>query len=192
MRPPPEDPLDAALALVRSLADHEVSHALGGALALGLWAVPRATMDVDLNAFVDDDDLDNLFSALEQLGIPVDREGCRGQVVREGMFVVHWGRIRIDIFLPSIEYAWQAERTRRRVEIENQPVWVLSPEALAVFKLLFFRAKDLADLQRLLAVQGDKLDRSAIRESLVEMMGDGDERVVKWDQLVTEQMSEET
>jgi hypothetical protein len=34
----------------------------------------------------------------------------------------------------------------------------LSPEDLAVFKLLFFRAKDLLDLERLVAFLGDAFD----------------------------------
>lgn len=50
--------------------------------------------------------------------------------------------------------------------------------------MLFFRAKDIVDLQRLIAVQGDRLDRAYVREWLVRMMGDDDERVRKWDELV--------
>jgi hypothetical protein len=70
--------------------------------------------------------------------------------------------------------------------VEGRPVWFLSAEALAVFKLLFFRPKDLVDLQRLLAVQGPALDTAYIRRHLVEMMGEDDERTRRWDELVDE------
>ncbi len=67
--------------------------------------------------------------------------------------------------------------------VENQQAWFLSAEALSVFKLLFFRAKDIVDLQRLVAVQGDRLDLDYVRRQIVSLMGDGDERVSRWDEL---------
>jgi hypothetical protein len=63
-----------------------------------------------------------------------------------GMAVVQFGSYRVDLFAPSIPFSREAERTRRRVELDGQAAYVLSPEALAVFKLLFFRAKDIVDL----------------------------------------------
>lgn len=41
----------------------------------------------------------------------------------------------------------------------------------------------LVDLERLVAVQGSKLDRAYVRVKVVEMMGEGDERVARWDAL---------
>jgi len=40
----PLDPLDAGLAVARAFERDEISYALGGALAYGLWGVPRATI----------------------------------------------------------------------------------------------------------------------------------------------------
>jgi hypothetical protein len=62
---------------------------------------------------------------------------------------------------------------------------VLSAECLAVFKLLFFRAKDPVDLERLVAVQGPQLDAGYIRYHVAEMMGEDDERVQRWDEITT-------
>lgn len=70
---------------------------------------------------------------------------------------------------------------RRRVSDEGWQGWFLSAESIAVFKLLFFRAKDLVDLERLIAVQGADLDGAYVRRWLVDMMGDDDERVLRWD-----------
>ncbi len=53
-----------------------------------------------------------------------------------------------------------------------------------MFKLLFFRPKDLADLERLLAVRGPGFDRAYVRRWMVDMMGEADPRVVAWDDLV--------
>ena len=92
--------------------------------------------------------------------------------------------MRIDVFLPSIEFSREAERTRVRVSDESGwSGWVLSAEAIAVFKLLFFRGKDVVDLERLIAVRPE-LDRAYVRRWIVEMMSEDDERVLTWDQLV--------
>ena len=52
-----------------------------------------------------------------------------------------------------------------------------------MFKLLFFRGKDRVDLERLIAVRPE-LDRGYVRRWIVEMMGDADERVAAWDEMV--------
>jgi hypothetical protein len=55
-----------------------------------------------------------------------------------------------------------------------------------VFKLLFFRGKDVVDLERLIAVQGAALDAAYVRRHVVTMLGDDDPRVVTWDRLWSE------
>jgi hypothetical protein len=63
-------------------------------------------------------------------------------------------------------------------------VSVLASEALAIFKLMFFRSKDIADLERLVATQGSAMDLAYVRHWIADMMGDDDPRVAKWDELV--------
>ena len=151
-------------------------------MAFGLWAVPRATVDVDVDVFLDGEGVDGVFGALEALGITLDRDEARERNLREGMFVGRWGLYRIDVFTPSIDFAWEARRTRVRRDLGGHSIWVLSAEAIAVFKLLFFRTKDIADLERLVAVHVD-LDRGYVRDHVVGMMGEDDERVREWDRM---------
>jgi hypothetical protein len=54
----------------------------------------------------------------------------------------------------------------------------------AVFKLLCFRDKDLADLRRLVAVQGRALDDAWVRRHILAMRGEGDERMSAWDAII--------
>ncbi len=63
----------------------------------------------------------------------------------------------------------------------DTPIRVLSAEDLTVFKLLFFRGKDVVDVERLVAAQGNRLDRQYVRTWLVSCVGEGDERVRRWD-----------
>ena len=85
--------------------------------------------------------------------------------------------------LPSIRFSWEAEHTRVRVtDAAGWSGWFLSAEALAVFKLLFFRDKDVVDLERLVAVRPE-LDLAYVRRWITEMMGEDDERTRKWDEI---------
>lgn len=183
LQPLPSDPLDAALRIAAAFEAAGISYALGGALAYGLWAVPRATVDVDVNVFVGNERLPEVFRALVAVGVAIDEPQARLQNEAQGMFVGRWGLYRIDVFTPSIEFSKEAEATRVLHALADREAWVLSAEAIAVFKLLFFRTKDLADLERLVAVRRE-LHTDYVRARLVAMMGEDDERVIAWDRIV--------
>ncbi len=177
------DPLELALRLAGQLEQRAVPYAIGGALAYGLWAIPRATADVDLNVFVEGPGLAAVYDALEAGGVPVDRARASSAASREGMFEAWTGPIRVDVFVPSIDFSREAEARRVRREVAGVAAWFLSAEALAVFKLLFFRPKDVADLERLVALRRGRLDLDYVRGWLVRLMGEDDERVKRWDEL---------
>ncbi len=180
----PVDPLSLGLALGRAFERSRVPYALGGALAYGVWAVPRGTVDVDINAFVQEPELPRVFEALDSLGIEYDPASATRASRDAGLFVVRHSGFRIDIFTPSIPFSWEALRTRVSVTIDGEAFWFLSAEALSVFKLLFFRGKDLVDLERLVAVQGDRLDRAYVRQQIADTMGEDDERTRAWDRII--------
>ena len=92
--------------------------------------------------------------------------------------------MRIDVFVPSIPIYAEAAKRVQKALLLGRPISILSAEDLAVFKLLFFRAKDVTDVERLLAFQGRRLDAAYVRRWLVTLVGGEDERVVRWDGLV--------
>jgi hypothetical protein len=176
---------EAARIIASDLESAGIPYAIGGALALAIAGVPRGTADVDINVFVSDGDLPPVIDRLRALGIEIDPPSAIARAKLDGMFVGRWDGMRIDVFLPSIAFAHEAARTRIRVtDAEGWSGWFLAPEALAVFKLLFFRGKDLVDLERLVAVRVGELDHEYVRRWIVDMMGDDDERVRRWDQMV--------
>lgn len=183
MTPAPTDAFEAGIRVARVLEDHGVPYALGGALAYGQYGIPRATNDVDVNVFVGPDRLGDVFAALRALGIVVEEDAARAANAAEGMIVLRYGLFRLDLFTPSIDFAWEAGRTRVQHPVDDVRVWFLSVEALCVFKLLFFRAKDLVDLERLIAVQRTGIDGAYVRAHIVAMMGPDDPRVARWDAL---------
>jgi len=173
---------DAVRRLIDTLESSGVEYAFGGAIALAAWSEPRATADVDIVLFVADGEHDKAVDAVEAAGVVVDRRAALLEAAARGLFVGRIGRVRIDAFVPSIPYYDEARVRRVRTEIAGRPTWVHSAEALAVFKMLFFRPKDLIDIVRMLEVRGSDFDRTHVRSALVEML-DEDERISKWDEL---------
>jgi hypothetical protein len=168
------DALSLAVELGQVLDSAGMPYAIGGALALGVHGVSRSTQDVDVNVFVKPDELERLLQVLTANGVTVDREKAFSEGLNDGIF-----------------FTWS--HTHRRVSAEHravlrsaanpgpdsdsgQPTWFLSTELLSCFKLLFFRAKDLLDLERLVAANAE-LGVERVRSLIVEAMGVDDERV---------------
>ncbi len=55
-----------------------------------------------------------------------------------------------------------------------------------MFKLLFFRTKDILDVERLVAFGAAGFDRAHVRHWLVDLVGDTDDRVARWDRLLAD------
>ncbi|MBL8949818.1 MAG: hypothetical protein JNK82_03515, partial [Myxococcaceae bacterium] len=161
-----DDALDKAVRIARELEAAKLPYAIGGALAYGRYGIPRATHDVDVNAFVDASRLGEVIAALERSGVVLDAARAERHSADEGMFIGHLDGMRIDVFMPSIDFSWEAMRTRVRLPVGDEQFWFLSAEALSVFKLLFFRGKDIVDLERLVAVYGAKMDLAYVRRQI--------------------------
>lgn len=174
---------DAAQLLASALEAAGIPYAIGGALALAIAGVPRGTADVDINVFVGEQRLDEVIGTLVAQGVEVNRPDATARAHRDGMFIGRWDGMRIDVFLPSIPFAREAATTRIQiVDDTGWSGWFLSAEAICVFKLLFFRGKDLVDLERLVAVRPE-LDVAYVRRWIVDMMGEDDARTRRWEEI---------
>jgi len=183
-----------ALEVVDLLERAGMKTAIGGAIAFGFWGPPRGTKDVDLNVFVGESRFEELLATLERGGCapkldredwtPEDRLELLRRLTEGDVAVVYKDHMRVDVFVPSIDFYSEAERTLKEVPLRGRRVLVLSAESITIFKLLFFRDKDLVDVRRLVALQGPALDRAYVRDQLVSMVGPDDERIAAWDEVV--------
>ena len=184
MSTPELDAYSLSALLASALDEQTIPYAVGGAIAFGLWGDPRGTHDVDINLFVNHDQFDAAIDVLVQAGVEFDRAAARAADLAGDVIIGWHSGMRVDIFTPSIPFAWEAMNTVVRVQGPGGNAAYLSAEALAVFKLLFFRPKDILDVEKLIQVQGESFDRSYVREWLVQMMGEDDERVIALDNIV--------
>ena len=190
MKPAQLDPFEIATLLARALQHAQIPYAIGGAIAYGVWGDPRGTMDVDINLFVTHDAFPNALDVLIDAGVEFEwRRALQADL--DGDVIIGWfNGVRIDCFTPSIPFAWEANETAVCITGESGSARYLSAEATCVFKLLFFRPKDLLDVEKVVAVQREQLNVGYVRRWLVEMMGEEDERVAALDRMIDCHLSE--
>lgn len=179
-----------ATAVARRVADAleaaGLPYAIGGALALGYWGLARGTHDVDVNVFLDGARFDDAADALERGGVVLDRTSGRTRAA-EGTYVRGMvGDVPVDLFMNSITLHESAAKRTKVRPLLDRPVNLLSAEDLVVLKMLFHRGKDLVDVERVVAMRRDDLDRDYVRRWLVETAGEENYRVADWDQIVRE------
>lgn len=160
--------------LHRSLDAAEIPHAFGGALALA-WCTrqARATIDIDINLFVDIQQAEDVYAALPR-GVVV-AEDDRTAIAETGQTRLWWDATPVDVFFNTTDFH-EAAADRARVEdFGGERVPFLACADLAVFKAFFDRTKDWADLEEMLAA--GSLDVEAVLGVLARYLGGADHRI---------------
>jgi hypothetical protein len=162
--------------LHRALDQGRVPHAFGGALALAYWILrPRATADIDVNLFVPAAECDRALAVLPD-GIE-QPEGTEERTRRDGQTRLWWEGTPVDLFFDYAPIHDDAARERMVVPFLDGEIPILGPVELAVFKAMFDRTKDWADIEAMIAAQ--RLDIDAVRQALREMLGSDDHRFAR-------------
>lgn len=175
---------EKVVSLERAFRTAELPHAFGGAIALAYYATPRGTHDVDVNLFVPTSAADRVLAVLAALGAdPID-DGTRAQLQRDGQVRVRWAGTPLDLFFSYDELHEACHQRRRMVPFPGQPLTILSPEDLAIFKVLFDRAKDWQDLEELLFAQAERFDDGYARDWLERILAADDARLARFSELL--------
>jgi hypothetical protein len=161
-------------------------YALGGAIALGFWAEARGTLDVDVTLYLSLDDSAGCLQLLEKIGCEVDHVHALDMLNEHNFCQVQLLGMRLDVFLPMSPFYEAAKDRRREVPIGNRRAYIWDAETLCIFKMMFFRQKDLVDIQSILRSQGTSLDRAWIDKSLLDLYGSRDPRISRWRELAAD------
>ncbi|MEM7142102.1 MAG: hypothetical protein AAF548_13850 [Actinomycetota bacterium] len=157
-----------------ALEGAEVEHAFGGALALA-WCTERAraTIDIDVNLFVDADAADAVLDVFPD-GVAISTAD-RAEIAADGQTRLWWEATPVDVFFNTTPFHRDAARRARVERFGGTDVPFLACRDLAVFKAFFDRTKDWADLEEMQAA--GTLDVESILGVLVRYLGGDDHRV---------------
>lgn len=166
--------------LHRSLQRARLPHAFGGAIALAYWTHdPRGTSDIDVNVFVPASEAARALSALPE-GVE-QGPGTADAIARDGQIRLWWDGTPIDLFFDYDPVHGDAARNQRIVPFEGVRIPVLGPIELAVFKVMFDRTRDWADIEAM--AERGTLDFDAVRATLRRMLGNDDLRRARLDEV---------
>jgi hypothetical protein len=140
------------LAVHRALAGAGVPHAIGGAVALGLYGAPRDTVDIDVNVFVT---------------VPGWEE------VR-----LTWDGANVHLFFDLDDLHAAMPAAVRQMELGGATIPVVSPEHLIVRKALLDREKDRPDVEALL--RATEIDRAEVDRWLAHLAAPDDPRLARF------------
>ena len=167
--------VERIVALHEALERAGVPHAFGGALALA-WCTQqaRATVDIDINLFVAVADAEGALLALPD-GVTIT-DADRGAIAADGQTRLWWEGTPVDVF------STRPRSMPRRVSApasssSGVDVPFLACRDLAVFKALFGRTRDWADLEEMAAA--DTLAIEDVLGVLARYLGGGDPRVTR-------------
>ncbi len=181
----PLNTIEVAKQLAEKLQSRGQEYALGGAIALGYWGSPRGTVDVDLTLFLSPEKLSDCMWLLQDVGCEFSSTNASQSLCEHGFCRVTFSGRDVDVFLPTIPF-YEAACAAQKVDLDGQPIMVWDAESLAVFKMMFFRRKDLADVEQILRAQSSKFDRFWVRNQLAAMYGTRDPRLSNWDEIAKE------
>jgi hypothetical protein len=150
-----------------ALSHGDLPHAFGGAIALAYCTEePRGTRDLDVNVFVDPGRAKDVVRALPDIVTATDTD--TRALEQEGQVRLWWEDTPIDLFLDIHSFHDEVAQGVRLVPFEGRMIPVLDCTALAVFKALFDRTKDWADIEEMAAASALDLPRAtALVERLV-------------------------
>ena len=145
-------------ALVRGLVEHGIEYAVCGGLAMAVYQVPRATIDIDL--LVPQDAVGPAEEFAASIGYTIDAKplslaGGRVEIRRVSKVDsdTH-DLLSLDLVLvtPALESVWES---RERIEWEEGPLSVVSRDGLIRMKRLRDSGQDRDDIRALEAGDED-------------------------------------
>lgn len=168
------DPIETALLVSRLLDELHVLHTIGGSIASSFAGEPRATLDIDIVAALDERHVEALVTALTP-EFYVDGDALRRAIrMRSSTNLIHQRtQLKVDLFVAGGTPLDAGQIARRlRVDLGNERfLFVHPPEDILLQKLHWYRRggevsdRQWRDVAAIVRVQTGRLDREYLREN---------------------------
>jgi hypothetical protein len=151
-----------------------------GALAVGVWGRPRATVDIDVTVLADAAGLESIAGAAGLVGLDVDHQWLDWNPLLRGRHLrLDRGGVIVDVMRPRDEHDEAALRRRRQVVVAEHRLWFAAADDLVLMKLKAGRPRDFEDAVGILAAQRTGIDRGYMLDWAARL-GIADELAYVW------------
>jgi hypothetical protein len=131
--------LDVLKSVSEGLSAHKLAFMLTGSFALGYYATPRMTRDLDIVVALALDDVEALLNAFSR-DFYIDADTIRTAIQNERLFnMMHLSSgIKVDLIVrKSSQYRLTEFARRQCVTVGTVPTWIVSREDLILSKLVW-------------------------------------------------------
>lgn len=146
--------LEVLMLLTERLQGAGFNYMISGSMATNYYSIPRMTRDIDVVIELEDLNIEKFINLFEK-DFYLDRQSLKSEVNRNGMFnLIHNAyAIKIDFILrKKTEFQSSTFNRKRQIQINDQAMWIMSPEDLCLMKMLW--AKDSFSETQLNDVRG--------------------------------------
>jgi hypothetical protein len=170
--------LDAKIvAIAHALERAKLPYAFGGAIALAYYAAPRGTEDIDLNAFIPVERAEALLAPLRALGVDAAATDPEPPTHQR---TLRWDHTPIHVFFSYDALHERCRERAREVPFADDTIRILGAEDIVIFKVVYDRPKDRAEVREVLLCLGERFDAAYAIAWLERILGRDDARVARF------------
>ena len=169
----------ALVSISERLETLRVPYMVIGGMANAVWGEPRATLDVDVTVWVDEEEIETISGRFaDRFTLLPDNPAEFIRTTRVLPLETEAG-VRIDLIFGMLPFEQAAiERSVSRT-VGNRPVRFCTAEDLILYKIFSERDQDLRDVQAILRRRGPELDRTYL-DPCVQELAEALERPDVW------------
>lgn len=162
---------EGLLKFISILDELKINYAIIGAVATGIYAIPRVTYDIDIIVNIEKIKFIPFLERLQDSGFNFDREHLLKELKEGYLSEVYYKNIRIDILLPILPYFNQVIKRAATFKLWGNDIKFATAEDLIILKLISDRESDIKDVERIKDIQIN-LDVSYIKDCLKKLGGE--------------------
>jgi len=148
------------------LDESAIEYMLVGGLAVGIWAEPRATVDIDFLVSISLSDFDNLRQRLVESNRFVfihEKPMIFGKVSFLRATLKSNTDVSVDFLFVDDVFKREALNRKKEIQLTDFLVNITTPEDLIILKLLSGRDQDRLDARKISEIQKDNLDMDYLK-----------------------------
>ena len=139
---------------------NRIKMALAGGIAVGAYAIPRATYDVDGFILVSEDKMDLLLSSLIKQGFIYDKHKPIKIIQGKRFVTLLYSKYKmyIDLFVAEGDFQTGMLKRAKKVKFNKIKINIISPEDLILLKLQAGRERDVEDVRGIISENISRLN----------------------------------